>query len=305
MGRFHIRPEDKGWLLIAPVVIGLLALVLWVSREPPPAPRPDPGEQHRLLADLQAEDAKVRARGAEALGEYQVLPILPETLRALAKALRDPDVQVRAAAAKALVKVAPQRVKQDHSLADELVPALAAAAGDAGPRVRHTVLTALAEIGPLAREAAPALSERLKIATGAERMAAAWALALVDDRRLPEAVAVLKAGLRDSAADVRTSAAQELKKVGSPAKAAAADLLQAVKSDAEEPLVRVEAAWALLKIDPGEARKAAPALRDLIEDIDRRTNGKYKITPKMWDVRHDPLCSVRNLAVNALRRIEP
>jgi HEAT repeat protein len=318
MGLFeNTTLRDKIFLLriiVPAVLLPPLLLMAWLAtREPPRPPQPDQAEQHRqLLTELQAEAPEARARAAKALGEYR--PIQPETVRALAKALRDRDVAVRVAAAEAIVPVAPLKMKQSLALADEVVPLLAAAVGDGDPRVRLPALALLAEIGPLAREAAPALGERLANVAGTERVSVAGALACVDAGRLPDALAVLKAALHDPEAAVRTAATQELGKIGPGAKETAADLLRTAASD-KEPEARVGAAKALLQIDPAEARKAAPALADLIQDIDRRTDGKLKNAPTVSDylrtgnkmdlqlLKH-PLRNVRTEAVETLRRLE-
>ena len=202
---------------------------------------------------------------------------------ALVKTIFDEDVDVRSRAAEALGRIGPD--------AGKAVPGLIAALADENgeDHLQSAAADALGQIGPEAKSAVPILRQRLKHPDSYVRVLAALALwqigkddvglstaiAALEDRRARvrvcaaealwhmrqdrQAIVTLLGVLRDrgigdsaSANNERYMAARALGRIGRPAKAAIADLLELL--DEEDAGLRTIAAEALHQIDP----KAAP-----------------------------------------------
>jgi HEAT repeat protein len=147
----------------------------------------------------------------------------------------------------ALVKIGPPAV-----------PALAALLRESATwDVRWKAAEALGEIGPAARDAVPALADALRDGTQnwVVRVAALRALARVAGA---DAVAPVRAALRDRDPCVRLAAALELGGLGPPARSAAPALRRALTD--EDEAVRDAAARALRRLGGG-AGAPPPACR--------------------------------------------
>ena len=129
-----------------------------------------------------------------------------------------------------------------------------AALKSSDPLERRLAAHALAEIGPAAREAVPALTTALRDPESFVRMWAAAALARVETES-PDAIPALAAGTRDEIYFVRSLAAWHLGRLGPrhPGIAAAERQLRELLNDID-PSVHVEALVALENL----AGKGAP-----------------------------------------------
>jgi HEAT repeat protein len=145
-----------------------------------------------LLSSAKSEKPRVRAAAIHGLGLLSPRP--PEVRNALMAALRDEDSDVRAAAQRAVGHVA------DNKSALALVPMVVR--GNARP----AAIGALGEIGPVAKDAIPALAAVLRGGNDADRKASASALARIGE----PALSALIAALHDKDADVRRLAAEAL-----------------------------------------------------------------------------------------------
>jgi HEAT repeat protein len=129
-----------------------------------------------------------------------------------------------------------------------------AALKSSDPLERRLAAHALAEIGPAAREAVPALTMALRDPENFVRMWAAAALARLEPEN-PDAIPVLVAGTRDGIHFVRSLAAWHLGRLGPghPTIEAAIPELRELLND-NDPSVRAEALVALGNL----AGKGAP-----------------------------------------------
>jgi HEAT repeat protein len=223
------------------------------------------GEPARPFVDraLASEEKRLRLFAVEALG--------PDPR--LAKALEDPDEDVRVAAATGLSGNA------------EAVDALIKALDDESPRVVSAALRSLAKLGDAAAPAAGKLVERL--AWGDDRMAgplmqigppAVPSLIELPARQRdtlqrilrssgPRAAPPLVELLGAKEAETRRKAAWALGLLGRDAEAAVPALTKALRDDGR--FVAAQATWALGEIGAG-ARSAVPELEKLLEDPAKR-----------------------------------
>jgi HEAT repeat protein len=226
-----------------------------------------------LAAALKDEEPAIRQAAADTLG--QLGPVAREAVPALAGTLEDKTSSVALAAALALPRIDPTRARDAlPHLTDSLDHAAAA--------------DALADMGPDARAAVPALLAALKHREGAVRSAAVHALACIGSAAVPALIDALKGPDRDTAsraADAlgsilpppkeaipalrealpmdRANAAAYARALGGigPAAREAIPELTALLTDAD---ARPEIAVTLVRIDPGQAEKVVPAL---VEDL--------------------------------------
>jgi HEAT repeat protein len=191
----------------------------------------------RLLDD---GEWSIRLYAAEALGKFG-----PRAQPAVAALVREMAHRAQGwawlAAAQALWRI-------DHRT-DETVPVLAAAFETGDDAGKVIAATTLGEMGPAAREAAPALRKALRDEDALVRIEAAAALARVEGR--PEVVLpVLIARLRGDNDDrAQCRAAEALGEMGEQARDAVPALTEAREDRARN--VREAAARALRKIVPG------------------------------------------------------
>jgi HEAT repeat protein len=167
---------------------------------------------------------------------------------ALAIALHDPDIEVRASAAQALGSLG------DPRAVEALLQALRS---DADAGVRKMAAWALGEIESPA--AVGGLSQAVRSDSSAEvRTAAAWALGEIESA---EGVDALGAALRDSSVEVRRNAVWALGEIES---AEAVEWLVPALRDADLE-IRRKATWALGEI---ESAAAVPGLSAAMRDSD-------------------------------------
>jgi HEAT repeat protein len=166
-----------------------------------------------LVETIGDQDGAVRKAAATSYLLYprdSPVPADGPTITRLNGVLRDPEVVVRKAAARALWQAGPA-AKQGDGVA-RLTEALA----DKDDIVRQYAARALGMIGPEAKPAVPALLERLKKDEERDvREHAAKALGLIGAQAigpllLPEIVVALIKGLTDEAGDVRENSARAL-----------------------------------------------------------------------------------------------
>jgi HEAT repeat protein/lysophospholipase L1-like esterase len=198
-------------------------------------------------------DPGVRCAAARSLGSITGAPA--STRARLFAGLNDASQPVRWACADALHAIGVGRDDLD---------ALVAQLGNQDPRVRGFAAWSLAEMGPAAGDATPALLEALQ-REGPARVAIADALARLGGGQR-DTVAALIRSLRSGGAGERAGAAQALGRLGHHAEGAVPDLTEAL--DSSDASVRREAARALSRLGLA-AKPAASALRRrLVEDRD-------------------------------------
>jgi HEAT repeat protein len=214
-------------------------LVAWAraSRDPAPA----------LRGGLRDQDFHVQmmaCRMAHELGP-EAVAVLPD----LAEALRQEDSELMLAhISRALLSVG---VGSDR-LAEELARLLEV------PHCRVMAARALADLGPAAARVLPTLKAQLREREPSPTLAVA-VLALSSEDR--EAWAVLEAALGSGKADEQCWALKELKALGPPGRRLAPAVRRLLR--AESVVVRLEAAWALASVEPGDS-EAAAALASLV-----------------------------------------
>jgi HEAT repeat protein len=195
-------------------------------------------------------DWSVRQYSAEALGD--IGPVAIKAAPDLQKALGDKMVQVRNAATWALGKM---KAKQT----------LIECVKDKDTEVRANVIIALSNLKD--PEVIPTFAERLlKDDEPRVRLVAVVGLELLGKEAAP-AVPQLQEALADKSDEVRQQAAQALRTIGPPARAAVPTLLKVARSD-PAPKAREAAAWALYAIGMKNQKSALPTLIDMLKDTD-------------------------------------
>jgi HEAT repeat protein len=227
------------------------------------------------------EDSAVRAQAIFALGRLKTQD--KASLTAIVGRITDTDVQVRRAAYRALLMIKADRsiirpliiksledadpavvVPALHTLAEageEVVPALADALDHA--EARYWACLVLAEIGPKAKEAAPALGKVLTDPRPEVRLQAAMALAEIGPDAKAAVPDLIKAAgdvKDDSFRSVQYAAVAALGRIGD--KSAAPVIEKALQSD--DAFLRIVGAWASAKIEPENKEKLAAAVRLLV-----------------------------------------
>lgn len=204
-----------------------------------------------LLAATRSADEALAVEALAALGSFASTDEAPRVRDALLAALDAPSPEVRARAAVTLVHAGgPTRTRGGRGLRvlDADLPRVIAALADALPRAE--ACTALAAIGPPAREAVPALARA--VAAGGDVRPALRALDAIG-LDAPGVIAAVGRALRVGSSDARLLAASLLRREGPRAAAAVDDLAAAL--DDSEPAVRREVIVALGRLD----RQALPA----------------------------------------------
>jgi HEAT repeat protein len=270
-------------------LLSLLALLLLTPALPAETADQDVAG---LIKALQSTDASARAQAAHALGNLaaSAKPAVP-TLAGLAV---DPDDKVRREAIRAIIKIRPGleviqpllkkimddaspevRMEAMHAMAEvgkPVVPQLIEAVKKDGSGLYACLV--LAEIGPDAAEAVPALTEKVKSEKRPEiRREAISALGAIGPAAAP-AVPTLAEALGDPSLAVQLSAAFALGRIGPPAKPATPALVKALK--APETVLQVVSTWALLKTGYDDAAwkdKAVAWLAGLLTSKDVHVRG--------------------------------
>ncbi|HVU89865.1 MAG TPA: HEAT repeat domain-containing protein [Pirellulales bacterium] len=233
-----------------------------------------------LLKALKDEDAAVRAHAARALGMLD--DRRPSIVDGLASLITDPDAQVRRAAISALARLEPGqdvaiplmvKALEDadpsvklpalQSLAEggaEAVPALVEALGHRQGRYWATLV--LAEMGPAAKDATPALAKLLEDPDPEVRMQAAMALGAIG-ADAASAQASLMAALADKTPAVRYASAFAL------GQARAADALPALEKaeGGDDAFLAMISGWAVAKIKPDDASAVTKAVELIVAGL--------------------------------------
>jgi beta-lactamase regulating signal transducer with metallopeptidase domain/HEAT repeat protein len=149
----------------------------------------------------------------------------------------------------------------------ELVATLIDVLQDKSRPWRGMAASVLANMGPAAKPAAPALIAYLKERGQPQRGTAAFALhAIFLEAKDPTPLPALIEALKDDDDHVRSSAARVLGMYGAMAKDAVAAMVPLLGS--EEPRVQLDVASALWKIDPTLSPKVVAALTNIVEKVD-------------------------------------
>jgi HEAT repeat protein len=219
-----------------------------------------------LMDNLTAKDAQARAAAAYALGK--IGPAARAAAPALVTAAADEDSMVRHQVLAALRNIDPPHnlvvplfakmlgsvnSGEAATLADTLadagaaaVPELVRALADKG--AAYWACLALAEIGPPAAPAVPALGKLLRSDEAEVRMQALVALAAIGEASRPLAPQIGELVNQDKWSSVRYSAAYALGAIGDKTVALPA-LIPAMNDDDE--FLRVTAAWAYVRLTDG------------------------------------------------------
>src|SRR5262249_3405798 len=148
------------------------------------------------------------------------------------------------------------------------------------PAVRDRIAAAadLADLGPAARPALPALRRSLRDSAPTVALAAATALARLDSDS-DESIKVVENFLGHADAKVRTAAASALEGLGSRASAALPPLLTAPRD--RHGAVRAAAADAVGPVATASPREAVTALNGLL----KREKDEYPVNHAVWSLR--------------------
>ena len=149
--------------------------------------------------------------------------------------------------------------------ARQALPALLQAARDEDLRVRASAAQALGSMGSAATEAVPALEDLLKDPSFPVRMYAVRALSQIGSPTKAAIPGLLWALQQPDSSELRQAAAKALAGIGAEAKEAVAALVICLKDD--ERNVRIEAMRSLRVIGP-QAHEAIPALLAALKDPD-------------------------------------
>ncbi len=230
-----------------------------------------------LVKLLDDRDAAVRARAAMGLAQF---PAPNErVVAALAKKLTDESPDVRRAAMRALHRLQPDskallpvvvKVLEDsdpavivpalHTLAeagDDVVPALIEAMES--HKSRYWACVVLAEIGPDAKAAVPALTKAFKSDEHVEcRMQAALALGEIGPEARPAVDELIRA-LGDKNMSIQYAATFALGRIGD---AKSADAL-AKLNDSRDPLLSMLSTWAVAMVKPDDKQATEAAVKSL------------------------------------------
>ena len=200
-----------------------------------------------LASALSDPDPRVRRAVVEAVGKIRPGPSIAVPL--LAKVLNDADPSVVLPAVQTLAE-----------MGKPVVPLLIKALADEDGR--YWACLALAEIGPEASDAAPALAQVAKVAEPEVRMQALLALAAIGP---PAEVAVpaVAAALRDPENSVRYAAAYAYGRIGRQ-NPAADTALHAMLRDAD-PILQIVGAYALGRVHSEDPQLLARLVRSLVE----------------------------------------
>src|SRR5262245_40798568 len=218
-----------------------------------------------LLDALQDREWNVRRGVAFSLVKVNRDPKV--VLAPLTKLLKDSDLTVRSAAARALGEVDPQAA---------VVAALIGALDDGDFDVRRVAAKPLGRLGEPAKVAVPRLIGALQDSNPGPRSSAARALSAIRSEAKTIVPALIDALKRPRERvhvefhEPREDAAWALSRFGSAAKTAVPALLKIIYDEHDYEFVRISALKSLIEIDPdGEKTQAAlvVALKDKEEEV--------------------------------------
>src|SRR5262245_27670468 len=219
-----------------------------------------------LAAGLGDPSPELRIRAAESVVALGKDALAPDVVRALNKALTDPNLFVQWVAARALGRMMEEVEAADEAdkprqlaLLQTAVPALVQLLSTRDLDVRMAVEETIEKYGPAAQEAVPLLTKYINNGDAESREKAILALqgvGLASRPAIPELIEALGrktyaqvSGSRGSGAKVRRAAAELLGKFGKEASAAIPALRKALADEDED--VRRAATDALLQITGG------------------------------------------------------
>jgi HEAT repeat protein len=229
---------------------------------------------------LKDKSAKVRAHAALALGS--IGPVAKDSVTALAELLKDPDATVRLTAVRAVRAIHPGSkvmipicVKlledPDPAIRVRILSALADSGVDAVPglikglkddKFAFWALIVLREIGPAAKDAIPAITEKLKDKQPEIRREAVLTLGAFGEAAVP-AVPQIAALLSDKHAG--TAATFVLGELGQIPKDAEATVRSNAKSD--DQLLSTTSLWALARIHPDDKQLRRETTEKLVSRL--------------------------------------
>jgi HEAT repeat protein len=303
-----------------------------------------------VLQTLKHPDSSMRMRAATALSEFEVYS--PGIIAALTEALADPLPMVRQAAVQTLAQAGPAAIsalpqlgpmlnERDNylrlSAADALwrispeqarviVPLLIglmdpeASLGDAPDlslEFRVAAVEIMGEMGPLAKEAVPALRRLLHKGPDDHRFGAANALRKIEPTNGPALVPLFVQFLAATDAPVaRPEVIEALGEIGPAATEAVPTLTRYL--DDEDEMIRLTSAIALWRIDPRQADLIVPVLvkllkhdieaeldvSDALEALKEMGPAAREAVPVVRALLVHPAEDLRHAAAEALKRIE-
>jgi HEAT repeat protein len=175
-----------------------------------------------------------------------------------------------------------------HTLAEggaDVVPALAQALDH--KEARYWACLILAELGPKAKEAAPALVKVIADERPEVRLQALIALGEIGPDAKPAVAAVAKA-MEDPELSVRYGAAFALGRIGDASAAPA--LEKAMES--KDPFLKQLVVWASAKVDPKNAEKMSMAIKTLVFSlIDEKPSHRSAAARGLLELGQDELVS--------------
>jgi HEAT repeat protein len=263
----------------------------------------------RLRAGLANPDADARAAcvsGLSDLAEGLDVPARAALAGDFMPLVSDPERKVGNAAGAALIRLGPAAVDVLRGKLDD-------------PATKLSVIEILSALGPAAKAALPDLLKGLGSDDALVRGDTAMAIGAIGGEAA-EAVPMLLELVRDESAkeDARYAATYALGRIGEPAAVAEPTLRALVDSDDE--LMATVAAWAALKVKPGDpvlVEKAIPLLRRALRD--ERDLARLEAAVALGDIgaaastaipilelvaEDDPIKSVRAAAAAALSKIK-
>jgi HEAT repeat protein len=299
------------------------------EKENPEIGQPEPKGFMVLLDHLNHKSPQVRLRAIVGLGKMGAAA--KDAVPAIAKALSDPDKEMRNAAGKALARIGPtavpvfiQELKNPASRNDILsarnlaligpdaadaVPALTECLKQKDNDLLATAAHALGEIGPPSWKAATSLTLLLGDGNPEVQKQARAALAKIG----PGAIPALRGALKSPQSPIRRRAADLLALQGSKAKDATGDLIALLKD--KQPAVRKAAALSLAAIGP-DASQASEALVDCVQDKDASVRAAVALAlghirargqaiSTLVNLFRDPVQDVRLQAIGAIVKFGP
>lgn len=296
------------WVAIATALVlaGLGALFL-ITPKSPSTTKDTAKERQQLLAGLRSGKPEVRARAAAQLGKHR--PVAKETVAALVLSLSDPDLVVQTNAATSLADIGP--LLADRPEWAELAVGPAIHGLDDSAKIALPLEQFLGDIGPAGKPAIPALRRYANFKGLKQRTAAIHALIKLDPEHAEDLLPGVMGLLDEADPEMRGEGLVALSKIGEKGKPATPRVIALLDGD-PEPGIRLDAAQALLTINPSESARVVPGLVALIKDIDEKTNGQLKpqtgsggrITPDLAGMAH-PLKQPRTAALALLFTLDP
>jgi HEAT repeat protein len=248
-----------------------------------------------LAAMLNAKDPDVKRRAAELISIQPEVP--PFAVPSLCRALDDEDEVIRVSAAMALVAAAPKDASKEAvaslltvikarfpAMFDPMtarpddpqfiyftalakqgqlgVPAAIELLKHKNQLVRYLALQTLAEIGPIAKEAAPQIHDLFTDPDVA--LEAIVTLAKVGGDGLEDGLRQLEYGLASTKPEIVVAAIDGVTRLGAPAKKMGPEVLKQLESPV--PPIRFAAVGYVATLAAPEAAKQAPALGKLASD---------------------------------------